>query len=284
MSFKTRFAPSPTGPLHLGHAYSAILAYNMALEAKGECLLRIENTDSTRCRPEWEEQIYSDLAWLGLVWPTPVLRQSDRKSAYDAAISKLSQMGLIFPCSCRRGDIAAAVSAPQEGVWQFRPHGRIYPGTCRDRSLSEERKGDALRLNISKAVDMLTENLIYMETGLDAGQKAIACKNLENTIGDVVLRRRLAGDTAYHLAVVIDDNEQSITHVVRGEDLRDATQIHVLLQSLLDLKIPVFHHHALIRDEEQKRLAKRTDAKALSNYRATGATPDDIRHLVGLGF
>ncbi|MAT87940.1 MAG: tRNA glutamyl-Q(34) synthetase GluQRS [Aestuariivita sp.] len=282
MKFKTRFAPSPTGPLHLGHAYSALIAYNMALAAEGVFLLRIENTDSTRCRLEWEDQIYKDLTWLGLTWPTPVLHQSDRKSAYDAAISKLSQMGLVFPCSCRRADIAAAVSAPQEGVAQFGPDGRIYPGTCRDRSLSDAQQGDALRLNITKAVNMLTKDLIYKEIGLDACQEAIACHNLKNTVGDVVLRRRIHGDTAYHLAVVIDDHEQNITHVVRGQDLKDATQIHVLLQSLLGLRIPVFHHHTLIRDKEQKRLAKRSDAKALAKYRINGATPDEIRRLVGL--
>ena len=282
MKFTTRFAPSPTGPLHLGHAFSAIVAYNMALDAKGTCLLRIENTDSTRCRPEWEAQIYSDLAWLGLVWPTPVLRQSDRKGVYDAAISKLSQLGLIFPCSCRRSDIAAAASAPQEGAAQFGPDGRIYPGTCRDRSLSEGRQGDALRLNISKAVDMLPKNLTYKEIGLNAGQKVIVCRNLQNTVGDVVLRRRIHSDTAYHLAVVIDDHEQNITHVVRGQDLQDATQIHVLLQSLLSLNRPIYHHHTLIRDQAKNRLAKRTDAKALAKYRAVGATPHDIRRLFGL--
>ena len=282
MNFTTRFAPSPTGPLHLGHAYSAIVAYNIALEAKGAFVLRIEDTDSTRCRIDWEDQIYIDLAWLGLAWPAPVFRQSDRKAAYDAVITKLSQMGLIFPCSCRRTDIAVALSAPQEGVAQFGPDGRIYPGTCRDRSMSEVQKGDALRLNIAKAVESLTKNLTYQETGLNAGQKTIACHDLKNTVGDVVLRRRINGDTAYHLAVVIDDHDQEVTHVVRGQDLQSATQIHVLLQGLLGLNIPIFHHHTLIRDEEQKRLAKRTDAKALLKYRANGATPDDIRRLVGL--
>ena len=282
MKFITRFAPSPTGPLHLGHAYSAIVAYDMALAAKGVFLLRIEDADSIRCRPEWEEQIYRDLTWLGLSWPTPVLCQSQRKNAYDAAISKLSQMGLIFPCSCRRIDIAAAASAPQEGVPQFGPDGQIYPGTCRDRSLSDAQRGDALRLNITKAVDMLTKDLIYKETGLDAGQKVVVCHNLTNTVGDVVLRRRIHGDTAYHLAVVLDDYYQNITRVVRGQDLEDATQIHVLLLSLLGLRIPEFHHHNLIRDKERKRLAKRSDAKAIAKYRSNGASPADIRRLIGL--
>ena len=148
--------------------------------------------------------------------------------------------------------------------------------------MSEVQKGDALRLNIAKAVESLTKNLTYQETGLNAGQKTIACHDLKNTVGDVVLRRRINGDTAYHLAVVIDDHDQEVTHVVRGQDLQSATQIHVLLQYLLGLNIPIFHHHTLIRDEEKKRLAKRTDAKALLKYRANGATPDDIRRLVGL--
>jgi glutamyl-Q tRNA(Asp) synthetase len=282
VSFATRFAPSPTGPLHLGHAYSALVAYDMALDANGAFILRIEDTDSTRCRPEWEEQIYHDLAWLGLEWQTPVLRQSERKSSYDAAVYKLAEMGLIFPCSCRRADIAAATSAPQEGTPEFGPDGRIYPGTCRDRPLSDAQEGDSLRLNMTKAVDCLTENITYHETGLEAGLKTVMGRDLKNNVADVVLRRRIHGDAAYHLAVVTDDSDQGITHVVRGQDLQDATQIHVLLQTLLGLNIPIFHHHSLIRDEDEKRLAKRTDAKALAKYCSDGATARDIRSLLGL--
>ncbi|MDX2485140.1 MAG: tRNA glutamyl-Q(34) synthetase GluQRS [Pseudodonghicola sp.] len=282
MSFTTRFAPSPTGPLHLGHAYSALLAYDMAQEAAGRFLLRIEDIDQSRARAAWEMQIYQDLHWLGLSWPEPVMRQSKRLSRYGAALEQLTALGLTYPCRCRRGDIEAAAGAPQEGVPQFGPDGRIYPGTCRTRAMSEAGPEDVIRLNMEKATRALPP-LSFTETGpAHAGAHWIERDTLCRTVGDIILARRQMG-SSYHLSVVVDDADQGITHVVRGLDLFEATQIHVLLQHLLGLPTPRYHHHRLIRDDSGKRLAKRDDARAIARYRAEGATPDEIRRMVGLG-
>jgi glutamyl-Q tRNA(Asp) synthetase len=263
----TRFAPSPTGPLHLGHAYSAMLAHDMAVAAGGTFLLRIEDIDRSRSRPEWEAQIMDDLHWLGLAWPMPVMRQSDRQAVYDAALNTLWQRGLLYPCTCNRRDILTAASAPQEGA-PMGPDGVIYPGTCCHKPRSGPRPTDiALRLDMSLALQ-----------GIDARGLPT---DMATTIGDVVLARRDMG-TSYHLSVVVDDAAQGVTDVVRGEDLSDATPIHILLQRLLDLPTPAYHHHRLIRDEAGKRLAKRDDARAIATYRAEGATPADIRAMVGL--
>ncbi|MFQ3253384.1 MAG: glutamyl-Q tRNA(Asp) synthetase [Loktanella salsilacus] len=267
----TRFAPSPTGPLHLGHAYSALFAHDMARAAGGTFLLRIEDIDQSRARPEWESQIYDDLAWLGLTWPTPVMRQSDRLPAYAAALDTLWARGLLYPCTCNRRDILAAASAPQEGA-AMGPDGIIYPGTCRVQSRTGPRPLDtALRLDMNKALQA-----VDIETFYGAGNQ-----HMTDNIGDVVLSRRDMG-TSYHLSVVIDDAAQQITDVVRGADLREATPIHVLLQHLLQLPTPTYHHHRLIRDDAGKRLAKRDDARAIATYREGGATPSDIRQMVGL--
>ncbi|SEM41756.1 glutamyl-Q tRNA(Asp) synthetase [Loktanella fryxellensis] len=263
----TRFAPSPTGPLHLGHAYSAMLAHDMAMAAGGTFLLRIEDIDQTRARPQWEAQILDDLHWLGLTWPTPVMRQSDRGPAYDAALDALWQRGLLYPCTCNRRDILTAASAPQEGA-PMGPDGVIYPGTCSGKPRSGPRPTDsALRLDTSLALQ-----------GNDAHGLP---DDVPTTIGDVVLARRDMG-TSYHLSVVVDDAAQGVTHVLRGEDLSDATPIHILLQRLLGLVTPTYRHHRLIRDEAGKRLAKRDDARAIAIYRADGASPQDIRAMVGL--
>ena len=273
----TRFAPSPTGPLHLGHAYSAMLAHDMARDAGGTFLLRIEDIDRSRARPAWEAQITDDLAWLGLTWPTPVMRQSDRQPAYDAALDALWDRGLLYPCTCNRRDILAAASAPQEGA-PLGPDGVIYPGTCRHRPRSGPMPTDtALRLDMDLAA---RAPVAWRDTGrtLTAGRDTFI-----DRIGDVVLARRDMG-TSYHLSVVIDDAAQGITDVTRGKDLAEATPIHVLLQHLLDLPTPAYHHHRLIRDDAGKRLAKRDDARAIATYRAKGATPTDIRALVGLSF
>ncbi len=281
MTFKTRFAPSPTGPLHLGHAYSALLAYDMARLSDGEFLLRIEDIDQGRCRPHWETQIYEDLTWLGLDWSTPVMRQSDRADAYTAALKHLSEMGLTYPCSCRRSDIELAAGAPQEGVPQFGPDGRIYPGSCRTRALSDQGANDVIRLNMTKAMAFLPK-LSFEETGPShMGAHMINPQHLIQSVGDIILQRRgMTG--SYHLSVVVDDAAQGITRVIRGEDLWEATKIHVILQYLLSLSSPTFHHHALIRDDVGKRLAKRDDARAIRKYRDEGATPVDIRKMVGL--
>ena len=279
--FTTRFAPSPTGQLHLGHAYSALVAFDMARTSKGRFLLRIEDTDTARCTPAFEAQIYDDLAWLGLTWETPVLRQSENMAAYDAALDSLGDMGLLYPCSCTRGDIRRAASAPQEGAPLLGPDGLIYPGTCRHRVWADRSETDAIRLDMARAVDSLPSLPRYSETGSHPPTR-VTRAHLTNDVGDIVLARRDTGTAAYHLSVVVDDAAQGITHVIRGEDLASATPIHVLLQALLGLPTPVYHHHRLIRDETGKRLAKRDDARAIALYRAEGATPQDIRTLVGL--
>ena len=276
--FITRFAPSPTGPLHLGHAYSAMLAHDRAQAEGGTFLLRIDDLDQSRCRPEWEAQIFDDLAWLGLDWPRPVLRQSTRLSRYHAALNILWDQGLLYNCSCSRADIRAAASAPQEGAPLLGPDGVIYPGTCRPTAppIGPMPEGCALRLDMARACARLTNPLIYREK-----DDVITPRDLAETVGDVVLARREMG-ASYHLSVVVDDADQGITHVIRGEDLQEATQIHVLLQRLLGLPTPAYHHHALIRDDAGKRLAKRDDARAIATYRAEGASPQDIRAMVGL--
>ena len=281
--FRTRFAPSPTGYLHLGHAFSALLAHDLAKAAGGRFALRIEDTDRARCRREYERAILDDLEWLGLRWDGPVLRQSERTPHYLAALAELSARGLVFPCSCNRRAIRDALSAPQEGAAQTGPDGPVYPGTCRDRPMSDRRTGDALRLNMQRAVATLSRPLCWREEGSGVARDvAVSRTDLIERTGDVVLGRRETGHIAYHLAVVVDDAAQGISHVMRGADLFEATRIHVVLQGLLGLPGPVCHHHRLIRDEAGKRLAKRDDARAIRTYRAEGATPADIRRMVGL--
>jgi glutamyl-Q tRNA(Asp) synthetase len=288
----TRFAPSPTGPLHLGHAYSAILAHDMAKAAGGAFLLRIEDIDRARARPEWEALIYEDLRWLGLSWEEPVMRQSDRMAAYGAALDRLWGMGLLYACDCTRRDIAQALSAPQEGAEPaIGPDGPVYPGTCRpapNDQVTRTRPPDrALRLDMALALqsDHAAPPFGFTETGAgpegQTGLVAFNARDLIENVGDVVLARRDMG-SSYHLSVVVDDAVQGITHVTRARDLFEATRIHVLLQRLLDLPTPVYHHHRLIRDEAGKRLAKRDDARAIRTYRADGATPRDIRRMLGL--
>ncbi|MDP5333783.1 MAG: tRNA glutamyl-Q(34) synthetase GluQRS [Paracoccaceae bacterium] len=282
----TRFAPSPTGPLHLGHAYAAIVAHDMARAAGGDFLLRIEDIDQTRARPEWEALIKEDLLWLGLRWDGPIMRQSERLPAYRAALQDLWARGLIYDCHCTRRDIAEAASAPQEGATPLiGPDGLIYPGTCRRvHDGSGPLPGDALRLNMRRALDSLTHPVSFTETGAgpdgQSGVQAFDPEYLLGNIGDVVLARRDMG-TSYHLAVVLDDAAQRITHVTRGADLFEATPIHVLLQGLLGLPTPLYHHHRLIRDDRGKRLAKRDDARAIATYRAEGKTPDQVRAMIG---
>ena len=253
----------------------------MAQAVGGEFLLRIEDIDQSRARPAWEAQIYDDLTWLGLEWPSPVMRQSDRMPAFQQALAQLDAMGLLYRCTCNRRDIEAAISAPQEGVTPiYGPDGLIYPGTCRDAGHSDETA--ALRLDMAKACQLLSVPLTFTEVGSEhAGQHHITAQELLNNVGDIVLARRDMG-TSYHLSVVLDDAAQNVSDVIRGQDLFEATQIHVLLQALLDLPTPTYHHHALIRDNAGKRLAKRDDARAIAKYRGDGATPNDIRKMVGL--
>ena len=306
MAFVTRFAPSPTGPLHLGHAYSALLAHDMARAEGGTFLLRIEDIDRSRSKPEWESQILDDLNWLGVWWDEEPLRQSDRLAHYRMALDDLWLRGLIYPCTCTRRDIETALSAPQEGAEILvGPDGLIYPGTCRSemcyrRSFPESypRPIDAnLRLDLGCiAESLIFEHRVspnggwhwytsYRETGIGPKNKSglieFSSQDMQAEVGDFVIARRDMG-TSYHLSVVLDDSAQGVTHVVRGSDLSEATQIHVFLQRLLGLPTPSYHHHRLIRDDHGKRLAKRDDARALSKYRAEGATPADIRRMVGL--
>ncbi|WP_415128489.1 tRNA glutamyl-Q(34) synthetase GluQRS [Paracoccus sp. (in: a-proteobacteria)] len=274
---RTRFAPSPTGPLHLGHAFAALTAARLA--DPDQFLLRIEDIDQTRCRPEYEAMITEDLRWLGLSWPRPVMRQSDRLPAYRAALDRLASLGLTYPCQCRRADIRAALSAPQEGAPVIGPDGLVYPGTCRERGMTKAGPQDAIRLNARAAFAHL--DLAALKFLDRDGPRHLDARDFIQGIGDIVLARRGMG-TSYHLSVVADDAAQGITLVTRGEDLRDSTWIHVLLQRLLDLPTPRYHHHRLIRDDAGRRLAKRDDARALRLYRAEGATPRDIRRMLGL--
>lgn len=292
----TRFAPSPTGPLHLGHAYSALLAFDRAQAFGGRFLVRIEDIDQSRARPHWEAQIYDDLQWLGLTWDQPVLRQSDRMAAYHAALDRLWADGVLYRCTCRRRDIEAALSAPQEGAPLHGPDGVLYPGTCRHsgrRTAEEPRPKDTvLRLDMALALDRAVElasrknaRLGFVETGAgpngETGAITLPQTEVLAACGDIILARREMG-TSYHLSVVLDDAFQGVTEVTRGEDLFEATQIHVVLQCVLGLRTPQYHHHRLIRDDAGKRLAKRDDARAIARYRADGATPADIRQMVGL--
>ncbi len=290
MAWVERFAPSPTGPLHLGHAYSALLAWDRTVANGGAFLLRIEDIDQSRARVEWEAQIYEDLEWLGIWWPKPVLRQSTRLPAYRRAINALWKEDLLYPCTCTRKDIAEAISAPQESTG---PDGLIYPGTCREKMSAHQvfpAPQKPLRLNMAMAgfygdTRVGGEVFHFSETGCgpngETGLVEFTMKDVVQTIGDIVLARRDMG-TSYHLSVVLDDAFQGVTHVTRGQDLFEATKIHVILQKMLGLPTPVYHHHRLIRDENGKRLAKRDDARAIAKYRAEGATPEDIRRMVGL--
>lgn len=305
MAFVTRFAPSPTGPLHLGHAYSALLAHDMARAAGGRFLLRIEDIDRSRSREEWVARLMEDLAWLGVRWDGEPLFQSARLPVYQSALDDLWRRGLLYPCTCTRKDVEAALSAPQEGAAPASgADGPIYPGTCRDRTGSDRgflaaisRPRDAvLRLDMRRAAHepgvfrdqtglpdgdpRLVQG--YVEEGAGGRLVGFSAEDLIVTAGDIVLARKDMG-TSYHLSAVLDDAGQGITHVVRGADLAGATPIHVLLQRLFGLPTPVYHHHRLIRDAEGRRLAKRDDARALGKYRSEGATPADIRRMVGLG-
>lgn len=271
----TRFAPSPTGYLHLGHAYSALFAAEAA-GPDGAFLLRIEDIDASRCRPEFEAAIYEDLAWLGLTWPAAVRRQSEHMADYRAALDRLTGLGLLYPCFCTRKDIAAEIasglSAPQG------PEGPIYPGTCRRLSAArrDERRAAgapyALRLDMAQAT--VRAGPLALE---EAGQGRLTAR--PELLGDVVLARK-DFPASYHLAVVVDDALQGVTLVTRGLDLLPAAHLHRLLQALLDLPAPRYHHHPLLQDGSGERLAKRRQSPSLRSLRAAGFTPQDIRQEI----
>src|SRR5690348_16236759 len=275
----TRFAPSPTGLLHLGHAYSALVAWKAAREAGGRFLLRIEDIDVTRCRPDFTAAILEDLAWLGLDWDGEVRKQSEHFAGYAAALDRLDAAGLIYPCFCTRADIAAEIAraggAPQGEA------GPLYPGTCRNLPIAERRRriaaGEsfALRLDVSRALAR-TGPLDWEEEG----QGVIAAQ--PELLGDVVLARK---DTpaSYHLAVTVDDALQGVTLVTRGADLFAATHLHRLLQALLELPVPRYRHHMLLTDASGKRFAKRDKALTLRALRESGKTLEEIRAMAEAG-
>jgi glutamyl-Q tRNA(Asp) synthetase len=283
-----RFAPSPNGYLHVGHALSALLNFDMARAAGGRLLLRIEDIDQTRCRPEFEAAIYEDLAWLGIQWEQPVLRQSEQMDRYRAALLRLDRDGLIYPSFESRAEIAQLVALRERGGrrWPCDPDGvPLYPGAGRGLAPSERAgriaAGEpyALRLDMAAAIAR-TGSLCWDERD-DANTATKVIAATPDTWGDVVLGRKET-PTSYHLSVVVDDAWQGVTHVVRGQDLAAATSVHRILQTLLDLPAPAYHHHRLILDSDGNKLAKSTGATALRALRDRGTTPADIRRLIGL--
>jgi glutamyl-Q tRNA(Asp) synthetase len=281
----TRFAPSPTGLLHLGHAHAALFAERVARAAGGRFLLRIEDIDQGRCRPVYEAAIAEDLRWLGLDWEEPVMRQSDRFAAYRQALDRLRDGGLLYPCFCTRKEIQREIAGA--GQAPHGPDGPLYPGTCRGLGEDERRariaagRAYALRLDVTAALAAAVaaaSPLTWFEHG--RGLDGIAVPAEPQIHGDVVLARKDV-PASYHLAVTLDDAEQGITLVIRGEDLAPATHIHRLLQALLDLPVPAWHHHALIADAAGRRLAKRDDAQAIRSLREQGLSPAEVRALAG---
>jgi glutamyl-Q tRNA(Asp) synthetase len=281
-----RFAPSPNGYLHLGHALSALLNFEMARAAGGRLLLRIEDIDAARCRPQYEQAIYEDLAWLGISWEEPVRRQSTHFDDYRAALAELDRLGLIYPSFESRGEIGALVAAREaHAPWPRDPDGApLYPGTARALSPAERRrrmasgKPYAVRLDMSAAIARAGP-LTWDETG--EGDLCGAVAAAPQMWGDVVLARKET-PTSYHLSVVVDDARQGVTHVVRGQDLFWATSVHRLLQALLGLPAPSYHHHRLVLDADGQKLSKSTRATGLRSLREGGASPTDIRRMIGL--
>jgi glutamyl-Q tRNA(Asp) synthetase len=286
-----RFAPSPNGYLHLGHALSVLLNADLARAAGGRLLLRIEDIDAVRCKPEYEAEIFEDLAWLGIKWERPVRRQSEHYDGYRAAVAKLDTLGLIYPSFESRAEIAMMVAGRDaKGQWPRDPDGvPLYPGSAKSLPAAERKRRMAnepyaLRLDMEAALARVGA-LTWQETGAGpAGETgSIAADPAANPAhwGDVVLARKDT-PTSYHLAVVVDDAVQGVTDVVRGQDLFHATSVHRLLQALLGYPAPRYHHHRLILDADGKKLSKSTAATGLRELRERGATPADIRHRVGL--
>ena len=279
MSIVTRFAPSPTGYLHLGHAFSALFAWRHARDAGGRFLLRLEDIDPGRCRAEFAEAILHDLAWLGIDWDGAVRVQSHHLSAYRATLDRLAQRDLLYPCFCTRADIQRelqqSVAAPHA------PDGTTpYPGTCRmlsrdarDRRIAAGERY-ALRLDMQRAIDGVRQPLSFS----DATEGTVICQ--PQLFGDVVLARKDA-PASYHLCVTHDDAEQGVTLVTRGVDLRPATHLHRLLQALMGWPEPRYAHHPLLTDASGRRLAKRDHAATLRDLRAQGRTPAEVRTLAG---
>ncbi len=275
--FVTRFAPSPNGFLHLGHALSALRAFDAARAAGGRFLLRIEDIDGGRSRAELETAIYEDLAWLGIRWETPVRRQSEHLDEYAATLARLDAAGLLYPCFCTRREIEDALTAPHG------PDAAVYPGTCRRRDPRERADRLAAGERCARRLDLdaalaLAGPIRFEESGTEV---RVDPERLRAEIGDVVLARKDV-PASYHLAVVHDDALQGVTVVIRGADLAFATPLHRLLQALLALPAPAYRHHPLITDAAGRRFAKRDGAATLRALRAAGVTADEVRARVGL--
>lgn len=283
-----RFAPSPNGYLHLGHAYSALLNFDLVRRSGGKFLLRIEDIDAARCRPEYETAIYDDLAWLGIVWEQPVRRQSDHLGLYAEAVARLMKENLVYPGFESRAEIARMVAEKDAlGVWPRDPDGApLYPGSAKLLSATErEQKIQqgvpyALRLDMGAALARVGE-LTWAEEGCGPDRETGRIAALPGAWGDVILARKET-PTSYHLSVAIDDAFQGVTHVVRGKDLFWATSVHRLLQRLLDLPEPRYRHHALIRDGAGRKLSKSSLSTGLRELRASGKSVQDVRRIVGL--
>lgn len=285
-----RFAPSPNGPLHLGHAYSALLNARLAQEAGGRLLLRIEDIDLTRCRPEFEEAIYRDLAWLGIEWEEPVRRQSDHFADYAQALERLVEEGLAYPSFMTRAQARAMMAAGEEkgGIWPRDPDGvPLHPANERALSRRERerrlREGlpFAWRLDVAAALARVGAPLSWEEDGAGPQGESGAVSARPQAWGDVVIARKEV-PASYHLSVTVDDALQGVSHVVRGRDLFHATALQRLLQELLGLPVPRYFHHDLILGEDGRKLSKSRGDVGLAALRAAGATPRDIARMVGL--
>lgn len=279
MTFVTRFAPSPTGYLHRGHAFSALTAYRAAREAGGRFLLRIEDIDATRCRPEYDAAIFEDLAWLGLAWEEPVRRQSEHLADFHAAIDILRERGLVYRCFKTRKEIDIG-RAPHEPAVPY--VGAPLPA---DEEAERLARGEAFawRLSLAAARETLGgfEGLTFVEQGAGPDGETGVIQARPETAGDIVLARKDVG-VAYHLAVVHDDALKGVTHVIRGQDLFEAAHIQRLLQALLDLPTPTYRHHGLLVGPDGKRYAKRDKAQTLRELRAAGMSPADLRAELGV--
>ncbi len=282
MTFATRFAPSPTGRLHKGHAFSALTAGRAAKEAGGRFVLRIEDIDPTRCRPEFEAAIYEDLAWLGLDWETPVRRQSDHLADYAAVVEALDRRGLLYRCFRTRKEILDAIGGAPHGPAEAARPGP-HPAEEEARLLAEGRPF-AWRLSLDRAKEALGgaawDALSFIEEGSGPDGETGRVKARPETAGDVVLARKDAG-TAYHLAVTHDDALQRISHVIRGQDLFEATHIQRLIQALMDWPAPVYRHHRLLAGPDGRRYAKRDRSVTLAELREGGLTPEGLRAELG---
>jgi glutamyl-Q tRNA(Asp) synthetase len=279
-----RFAPSPNGYLHLGHAYSALMNHEMALATGGSLLLRIEDIDKERCRPEFERAIYEDLHWLGLDWERPVRRQSQHFAEYSAVLRGLERRELIYPCFCSRSDVMHAVTDHLD--WPRDPDGSpLYPGTCRRLAMQERRRRlaegrpAAYRLDMTAALAAAEREIGWREYGSGAQGRDVVAEPF--LWGDAVLARKDV-PASYHIAVVADDALQGVTNIVRGEDLFMATSLHRLLQVLLDLPEPCYHHHELLRDAAGRKLSKSLRAKSLRALRHEGLSPAYVKRQFGM--